>query len=180
MKFLEYIDYLYEAPVFDDTNLRLGSSASVWEKLNDTYANIKKRPLKLGNFDVKIDKDDDNFHRALFNYEGNVIAYLYWTPFDIGTRLLPAVNLAIVHPSYRGQGVADEIYSLMIGRYGGIVSDVELTGFAGKGAFNLWVKLSKKYMSYIYSEGKLTIVPEFERNQMGNKNSRFVILNRAK
>jgi hypothetical protein len=91
-----------------------------------------------------------------------------------------ATTSAAVAVAHQGKGMAYIVYTHMIDKYmHTLMSDQTLTGEKdGKGSFDLWVKLGKKYpFKYVYnsSSRRYRQVQEFTRDMMDDEVERFVI-----
>ena len=92
----------------------------------------------------------------------------------------PYVLSVHIIPEARGMGIGSNFYNVAVEKYGGLVSDRTLSGAEGKGSFNIWQNLSKKYNPYllITNQGKRQIKPvkQFDPNVvMGDDSIRLVV-----
>lgn len=92
----------------------------------------------------------------------------------------PYVLSVHIIPDSRGKGIGSNFYAVAVEKYGGLVSDRTLSGAEGKGSFNIWQNLSKKYIPYllITRQGKSQIKPvkEFDpKVVMGDDSIRLMV-----
>jgi len=121
-------------------------------------------------------KQLNGYNVHLFDDEGRERAAFYW--YKEG-RNPWATTSAAVEESYQGKGIAFAVYTYMIEKYmHTLMSDETLTGETGKGSFDLWVKLGKRYpYKYIYntSSRRYRKVEGFTRDMMEDEVERFIV-----
>ncbi len=111
MKLTEYINILLESPVLDDYGLNFGNHNDVWIKLANEYKKGDK--IKIGEFQVSIIKHSEYF-KFIFKYGEDIVAYMYAKIEKLENLKVPVINVFMVHPEYRGQGIASDIYKNLI------------------------------------------------------------------
>jgi hypothetical protein len=92
----------------------------------------------------------------------------------------PVVQSVFNIEAHRGKGIGNKFYSIIVDRFGGVISDRSLSGAEGKGSFQLWQKLAQQYPAYLLmsDKGKVTKqkVKEFDPKQvMGLPNIRLMV-----
>jgi len=92
----------------------------------------------------------------------------------------PLVLSVHIIPEARGKKIGSNFYDIAINRYGGLISDRTLSGADGKGSFNIWQNLAKKYNPYLLTtkQGKSQITPvkQFDPNSvMDNMDVRLMV-----
>lgn len=175
-----------ETPIWNDDRETSTPADYVWT-LEDRIE--KEKDLKHYKFHNKIEKD--NYSYSIYSNEDTIIIAAHLKDknepligelvFDRSSKYpFPNVVSAHILKEFRGIGIATDVYEIALKRFGGIVSDTSLSGFNGKGSFNIWAKLSKDYIPYIASRQnkrtKLFRVKKFKREEvMGDPNTRLVI-----
>jgi GNAT superfamily N-acetyltransferase len=110
-----------------------------------------------------------------------VKAYYVYYFEDVGDKEVPFLNLEIVKPSARGQGITTQVIDFILKRHGAIGSDYELTGKEGKGSYNSFEKLGNIYRCGVYSDdGTFTPTKDLSRKYMTSIAARFVVFNKKK
>lgn len=169
-KFLETIDKLLEMPVFDDESKVIGKRGYLTPFDTSTVERIKKgkilKTVKLNGIEISVyDKNDNKFVMATKNNELVGVLEMY----NFGKYPFPKVVSSYVYEDYQGKRIGSTMYDLAVKSFGGLVSDAQLTGETGKGSFDTWMSLGKKYKTSIVNRttGKQTPVKEFSRSMMG-------------
>lgn len=93
----------------------------------------------------------------------------------------PAIMTVHILSKHRRLGIGYSLYDYAIRNYGGIISDKTLSGFDGKGSFQLWQALSKDvryscYLLHIENDKVIKTEPvkEITRDMMGSNKVRFM------
>lgn len=119
--------------------------------------------------------EQNKLHVHIFVNDKEVAGFHWWKE---GKKPW-ATSSASVATEYQGKGIAYTVYTYMIDKYmHTLMSDETLTGETGKGSFDIWVKLGKKYpFKYIYntSSRRYRQVQEFTRDMMDDEVKRFVV-----
>ena len=170
MRFKEF--YLTEMPTIKKTTI--GPNSEMDDKLLHRYE-IYKDKKQIDSF------KKDNIEYILFEYASPLWFFLDKdTPVGFsGFRGLDEdffnfvrLGTLYVTKKYRNKGIATNLYTYMIEKYGGIVSDYELSKNDKFGSFYVYEKLSKKYNVYESYYGELTKVTDFKTT---NRHSHLIV-----
>jgi hypothetical protein len=172
---------LSEMPAWKDSDKDI--SAHMGTRDIQYVGDIHRRSSVIDEFDVsglhaKVfqSRELNKYDVHLFDDTGKEKASFHW--YKDGKKPW-ATTSAAVSSEYQGKGIAFTVYTYMIEKYmHTLMSDATLTGETGKGSFDLWMKLGKKYpYKYIYntSNYRRTQVSDFTRDMMGNEKNRFVV-----
>jgi hypothetical protein len=150
------------------------------EKINDRYfqkANVIDG-FNVQDLYAKVfqTKQSNGYNVHLFDGDGKEMCAFHW--YKDGKKPWTTTS-ATVADKYQGKGIAFFVYTYMIDKYmHTLSSDDTLTGENGKGSFDLWVKLGKRYpYKYIYnnSSRRYKRVEGFTRDMMGYEGESFVV-----
>lgn len=174
-----------EMPVFDDSQLDLGTQPQKDQDIND------KRLASLSKFNKLVRKHNLQNNISIEMLENqtqsNLNVYLIQTLggkrhviglLDIMDNGFPypSVQMSYVDKEFQGKGYSKLMYKMSIHYLGGLVSDAKLTGEKVHGSFNIWLSLGKEFFSYIIDEnGKTHEIGQFDRSMMNSEETRFMV-----
>jgi GNAT superfamily N-acetyltransferase len=175
-----------EMPVFDDSQLALGSQPQKDQDTNDKrFASLSRLNKHVG----KLNLPDNVSMEMLENKEEtNFIVYLVQNirggrhvvgMLDIMDNgyPFPSVQMSYVDKEFQGKGYSKLMYKMAIKYLGGLVSDAKLTGEQGHGSFNIWQSLGKELYTYIIDDNNEPHeVGQFDKSMMRDENTRFMVL----
>jgi GNAT superfamily N-acetyltransferase len=134
---------------------------------------------RLKEFDEWLSKEkyEDRFSK------NNIEYFLYKTPTGYiwliknknktigycGTRWLDKdfhnfmiMSTFYIDQKYRNQKIATNLYEHLIEKYGGIISDIELSKNDKYGSYYIYKNLIKKYFGYVHDKKKLTKITDID------------------
>lgn len=185
-------DVLTEMPMWNDAAKVISSNfkdPDINQKVQDERRVVasEHKPVSVeeqADFVFEIYKPSDYFVLCYaLNNEGKVIGEIdaQWN----NILDFPMVRYSAVDENFQGKGVAKGMYNFLIKTFGGLVSDLVLTGKEGTGSIDIWGSIGKGRNCYVMKmiphEHKhvFTVVKNFDRSLMkdteNGKFERFVV-----
>lgn len=174
-----------EMPVFDDSQLNLGTQPQKDQDINDKrLASLSKLNKLVGKHNLQNNISIEMLeNQAQSNLNVYLIQTLGGKRHVIGLLDImdngfpyPSVQMSYVDKEFQGKGYSKLMYKMSIHYLGGLVSDAKLTGEKGHGSFNIWLSLGKEFFSYIIDEnGTPHEIGQFDRSTMNSEETRFMV-----
>lgn len=173
MKFKNF--YLSEMPIIKRTTI--GPDSEMDEQLKELYEFFKngKKSDSFKKDGIEYVLIEDSSSLWFFLDDGIPVGFSGFRGLDEDYFNYVRLGTLYVTPKYRNRGIATTLYTYLVEKYGGIISDYELSKNKKYGSVYIYQKLLNSYNVYESYYRKLTKIKNIEDVKNVNRHSVLIV-----